>query len=527
MRFLPFFLLVAALFVSFLSFSCEGLDINDPQFKEKLPNGFVSLWGEEFDKHVFPNGEASDEPWLIIFYASWCHHCKSMIPQLLNVSSIFSASHRAKIALVQSEKNPVASRYGVNRFPDVYYTTSRLKRNQALYPYNSLLSPFSILEFATHLKKSLRNTSFAEDVTDLSAFSELAENAKDASFFFVIPSLNDENKEWLAIIDAAASHSIKRFFLLQESHLPPRESMSKKYASIIETAQKCKLEDPRAVGPGELVLIGTTNRFSSYQCYSGLWKERSNSLSNTIHSELQNFFLLNSHSAIERNDSTLWSHARLGGSFIGIIALSNFIASQENHQILATMRIMIQEVNKKVAKSLPSASSDEHLHNKADSSPPSILWAFVNSAEQEKWLSTYMSNTSDVPDVFIVDVTHQRFFKVETFFPFFSVIKNEDLWMPAGVQGRMLENFTISVLNGELKPQKFTFIGEVVEHIVGYVPFLEFLYDFLDRDDWLFVTFLVVVILLAVIVPLCIKVIFTDYKLRKVPPKISSLKKNN
>lgn len=76
----------------------------------------VELSSSSFTSKVL----ASDEPWLVEFYAPWCGHCKSLAPEWKKAASLLKG--KVNVAAIDATKHSAHNaKYGVQGFPTIKF----------------------------------------------------------------------------------------------------------------------------------------------------------------------------------------------------------------------------------------------------------------------------------------------------------------------------------------------------------------------------------------------------------------------
>eukprot|EP00796_Vickermania_ingenoplastis_P005523 gene5523-3983_t len=493
MKHVLFFLGVFLCFMQLCS--CETGSLRGAEFAANLPRGVVYLSDSNFYDNVFPDTQ-SREPWIIIFHSPGCSHCKRLIPQLLNASHALSNIPHAKIGLINSKTGELTKRYNIRQYPDVYYTTGRTynKGKPLLLKYCDANTPFALMSFSIRLLAAQGNTSIAEDVTDPRRFVELAEKPNKPAFFVFRP-MSSRGEDWVNIIDSVMSLGKADFFVIDESNLPSTANMSVTYQRITTIAHKC-MHQRSSVGPNDIVLVSSSDRFLSPWCYSGLWNSEIST--ELVHPTLKRFFMQNSRKAVEHFDARLFfSLEEETGNYLGIVVVSDSESGAGEAQIVPTLRSMVQSSNEKLRAASTSLS--------AEMNAPRIIWTFVEATSNAEWLRGYGVDVTNLPEVVVIDIARNRFFRTRKLMPEFEAVKKATPWIPDGPQSQLLASFSDRIVAGQYRAEKLTTMGYAAEYLSS-IPGLEYFYSVVGFDDSLFVVGVGALIMcfLAVIVLSCV-----------------------
>lgn len=89
----------------------------------------------------------TSRPTLVLFYASWCGHCKRLIPAWNTMAPTVSKTQLANIVAVEADTHPnIMSEYGVSGYPTVImFRGSKSKKE----PYKGDRSAESFIKFVS------------------------------------------------------------------------------------------------------------------------------------------------------------------------------------------------------------------------------------------------------------------------------------------------------------------------------------------------------------------------------------------
>lgn len=114
------------------------------ELKKKLPEDLiVDVTDENFDKII----TKSKEPWMVLFYAPWCLHCKELKPIWSLAAS--SLQKRIKCASIDATVNKKkAEEYGIQEYPTIKLFPFERKSPNHVFDYNQERSVDSIVDWA-------------------------------------------------------------------------------------------------------------------------------------------------------------------------------------------------------------------------------------------------------------------------------------------------------------------------------------------------------------------------------------------
>lgn len=497
-------ILLLAVFLFLHGVLGSNVDISSPDFVSSLPKGMIALTDANFDELVFssrlPSGSVN--PFIIIFYAPWCGHCQHLIPLLVNFSVVSGLEH-ANIGLVNADEGNLRKRFNIQKYPEVFYTTGRQRETaadgkeenrEALHSFMNVVTPVSVLDFSVRLRAVNSTTSVAQSVNSLDHLSSIVESYSQPFFLFFIPSKPSGNSEkWLEVIDIAASLNRNNFFVVEESILPQMEeeyNTTKKVHTLIKSARRCT-SDPKARGPGGVVLLSSSDRYSSPQCFrSSKWLDSSNSY---LDPSLMDFFLLNLANAVEEMTVMHWANARSAGRYLALVVLSpDLMRKDQNEKTLSEIREMIQQETFEETQSLQFGSEQNFRQ-----SPSYMMWAYTNNTAHFSWLSRYGVSADELPDVVIIDLSRSRFFNLNKLNGLLQKGEGETFDNRSILDVKVVEQFAKGVLIGKYRASKLTFLEDLAERLSAF-PVLSFLYEFLDRQETFFLVAVVFIGLFAI-----------------------------
>ena len=107
------------------------------------------------NREKYNNNNNNTTPALVLFYADWCHYCKSMMEDWDKLASEKSNDKSVNIVKLESkDSGDMMKKYGVTGFPTIYYCPKGLGDVDSSIQYNGDRSHDSILNFLNSKSKS-------------------------------------------------------------------------------------------------------------------------------------------------------------------------------------------------------------------------------------------------------------------------------------------------------------------------------------------------------------------------------------
>lgn len=430
--------------------------------RKVLPPSVVNLDDESFNSLVFPQGSDFQDPWVIIFFTSWCSHCKKFIPLLINVSQTIQLP-RSRIGLVNAGSGKLAARFGVSQYPDVYYTTTRSK---TLYPYTGSTSPFSVLQFSTRLLASQRTSSFANNISDLHFFADEEEKLQEPSVIFFGNALD---KQFLDVVDASAGYGHGTAYLMDNTALHEASAAPELYQKLANAGQDCLKRHPDA----SFVALSTSDNYDNPPCFSGPWlDEGTTAKSGILHPTYITYLRQTQRRALELFDPSFFSTLdNEHGNYVGFIAVNN---PRQDVNYLPAFRSTVRKLNQ------------QRISVSGEGPASRIIWTAVDAQQYHGLLSYYDVSADSLPQVLVVDVSRNRFFRIDDHSHTFETEKKAIPWAFGDVPTSILENFSLGVLNGAYKARTKGFLGLAVQNLC-LLPGMDWVHAQLYYDDLAFV----------------------------------------
>lgn len=183
-RFLESILLFSVALLGLVSHVAAGHSLGSDFHPEVLTDA-------NFDETVFPSDRpvSQQRPFVIMFYAPWCGHCKHMLPVFHNASRLLYttpgftwATDSARFAVVDATTNTrVAQQFKVKSYPTFFYTI-----NGRGYRYGAALTLQDLATNAVFLFQGHKLRSFADDITHITEYRSVANAEVPRRPLFVI-----------------------------------------------------------------------------------------------------------------------------------------------------------------------------------------------------------------------------------------------------------------------------------------------------------------------------------------------------
>ncbi|ESL11735.1 hypothetical protein TRSC58_00508 [Trypanosoma rangeli SC58] len=455
----------------------------------------VELGSEGFDVNVFPSGEKQRKwPWFILFYAPWCAHCKTLLPQFANSSRLLSQSGtpHAQFAVVNAVKHhELAARFDVHEYPTFIYTTGKQDRWHRFHGGHSM---DSFVQFGIYLQRSVEAGSFADVVSDPLHFHQVEAQMADGRvpMFVYVPAKGTpaaglrraeaRDAQWNIAVDTVASLGNIRFGVIYGDDVPAdwETRGSRTYATIIEAGRSCK-----GTGPGGEVFIVSTDAYRRPQCYEGgSWfvdPDKGEGAAKgagayTIHPSFEAFVTQHGFRAVEEMTPGLFSViSGLNHHYVGLIVTDGPLA-QTDTTMMPVLRAVVQDRNEVRA----SAVGGEEPRRR-------ISLAHADGRSRSVWRMRYHIEPEEVPAVVVVDPRRDKVYRLRRHTPHFEDIKTQLPWRLGGEQQKIIATFLDDVEKGKAVGEKMTFIGDVAEYLLR-LPGMEFVYEMLGYEDALLIT---------------------------------------
>ncbi|ORC84114.1 putative protein disulfide isomerase [Trypanosoma theileri] len=486
-------------------------------------SGVVTLLDDTFDAYVFPKEErVKPQAWFIFFYAPWCAHCKSLLPQFTNVSRLLRESGlpHAKFALVNAVKNKaLASRFNVETYPTFVYTTGKEKQ---WYKFNGGYSADSFAQFTVYLQRGVDAGSFADIVSDPRTFMQVEKEMigmRVPMFVYVpptnagpkdIPSRQRESRQarWNTAIDAAISLGNIRFGVLYADDIPAdwaeQVGSSSSFAAILTAVRKgCK-----GTGPNGEIFIVYSDAYRTPQCYEeSPWlaeEDKNNKDKNKknenglveLHPQFAAYLTYNGFRAVEEVTGSFFSViSSFNHHFLGLL-LTNGTLSQSDTTMMPVLRDIVQAKNEK-RLTTATIDGDHHHDNTTNTNTTNtvgngksnrrISLAHADTLTQPVWKFRYHVESNELPAFIVVDPRRDKVYRLRVHSPRFEEIKLNIPWKIGGEQQTIITQFLQDVEEGQMQGEKMSFMGDVAEFLL-HLPGMEFVYEKLGYDDALFVT---------------------------------------
>lgn len=456
----------------------------------EIPPSVDQLNDRNFDAYVFPKNKPH-RPYFIILYAPWCFHCRTILPQFLNASTLLDSEMRdyphARFAIVNAQDNrELSSRFKVEHYPTLVYTTG--KENN-WYTFDGGYTMDSFAQFSVYLQRAVDSGSFADDVTDVQRFAAVEREGEGhrVPFYVFVPAGSADTPEtqreaaWNVAVDAAASIGNVRFGVIYERAMSPnwRDESVGSYAQVVETATRC-LNEGKNSGPGGEVMVLMSDRFRSPQCYSGPWLDTVMPAKGKgeprvdIHPLLEQYLILNGFRAVEELNSQLFAAlSQQEQNYLGLIVVDGDIR-QDDVTILPAIREIVRDATEELAA--------QQLSAEEEMAAPKVSWAYIDGQEYLMWRQRFRVDQNELPAVVLIDTKRERLFRTRKNLPLFEAIKRDTPWSPNGQQRQLLQQFSKDVLAGEYRAEKLTSVGYLAEY-VSKLPGMNRVYKLVGYED--------------------------------------------
>lgn len=469
-----------------------------------IPDSITILNEQNFDAYVFPEGRKASpregtetklpQAWFIFVYAPWCQHCRGIMPQFINASIYLDVAAptdggASRFAVLNAQKNlQLAERFNVEHFPTLLYTTGR---GRQVHQFDGGHSFDSFVQFAVYLQRAAVAGSFADDVSDPQRFAavEAESGLYRVPFYIYVPAsspVNPDNKRealWLDVINGVASIGNCRFGVLYEASAPavvPENATT--YAAVVQAAKACVAAGDGS-GPGGEVLLSTSDRFRTPQCYNGPWLSKAQDGKEdglgTANPLLVQYITVNGFRAVEELNGGMFSVlGKQDMNFLGLLVHQGPL-DQADPNYLPVLREMVQRANE-ATRDVPV---EEALQ------VPRVTWAYIDGSLYSFWRTRYKIEEAEMPAVLLVDPIRNRLYRARNFEPNFELIKRDVPWALYGPQQQALERLVGAALSGSHYGEKLSTVGWLAERL-SYLPGWSQVYGILAYDDF---TFMIVV----------------------------------
>lgn len=158
-----------------------GKEKTEPsQSKPKAKKGssdVVTLTDANFDKLVM----ASNDHWLVEFYAPWCGHCKNLAPHWEEAATTLKSQNVKLGAVDATEHNIVAQRYGIQGFPTIKLFPAGLKDKAV--DYNGPREADGIVQYALDSLEKANVPLVIKQITSKSDYEDVTQSKLSAVLF--------------------------------------------------------------------------------------------------------------------------------------------------------------------------------------------------------------------------------------------------------------------------------------------------------------------------------------------------------
>ncbi|KAG8346555.1 putative Thioredoxin [Trypanosoma vivax] len=518
----------------------------------------VLLDTETFDAQVFSHNHVDGvhfgKPWLIIFFAAWCGHCRVVLPQFVNASRLLSQNGipHASFGMVDAVKSrELVARFKIRSYPTLLYTTGK-GNNCHVFQGSRNFERF--VSFSIHLQKAADTGSFAEVVSDPERFLSAQKRWRDSRvpmYIYLPPKssgtssvLSEDSRGmkkeaeherargktygsgvvvpsealWNVAVDAASSMENIRFGIVHGDAIPSdwKSSRVPSYIAVVKAAMQC-----RGRGPDGALLIVDSDAYTKPHCYEGPWFEgdvetnidKINDINDsilTLHPLIDRFFTLNGFRAVEEASPTLFfALRRIKNQLLGVLVTNGPISPTDNN-MLPVLREVVRKRNE-AASATPSSKAANHplvpsgasfwLHHRT-------IVTYVDGSTQVAWREHYKLKLDELPTFIVIDAHLEKVYKMGTHALHFETIKHTLPWRLGGQQQAVIETFIESVERGEVSGERMTIAGKISDWLLP-LPGMDYVHTVLGFEDSLFVLvvlslafFVIVLVVVFVVDPL-------------------------
>jgi len=134
----------------------------------------------------------SEDLWIVDFYAPWCGHCKNLEPQWNQAAT--NLKGEVKVAKVDATTSSgLASRYGVNSFPQIKLFPSGPKSDSLIESFDGSRDAASIVNWALEKKVLYQPAKKVIQLINQEVFDEYCANARGICFIALLPHIYDSS----------------------------------------------------------------------------------------------------------------------------------------------------------------------------------------------------------------------------------------------------------------------------------------------------------------------------------------------
>lgn len=148
-----------------------------PKAKKAGASDVVTLTDANFDKLVM----ASNDHWLVEFYAPWCGHCKSLAPHWEEAATTLKSQNVKLGAVDATENNNLAQRFEIQGFPSIKIFTAGLKGKAV--DYNGPREAEGIIQYALDSLEKANVPLVIKQITSTSVFEDVTTSKLSAILF--------------------------------------------------------------------------------------------------------------------------------------------------------------------------------------------------------------------------------------------------------------------------------------------------------------------------------------------------------
>ena len=434
----------------------------------------ATLGDHNFDQLVFPSGPDS-KPYIVLFFAPWCPHCKAFKPQFENISREVREAHSdVTFAMVDATTSKMlARRYKVLGFPSLIYTI----RGEG-HTYHGRRTPVELREFLQRLSAAHSQRSFATLVQtplELRAFSERVKALERVAFlFYVGTKLLDARTRAIQrandLIDSTVSYGSSEYgILVGEGSI--RETPAMHHLAVASAVGQ------RRVGPDGEVLLLMTDAFAGPVVFSG-WNGTASELATSVDCFVRN------HCDPAVSELTPQSFASLAQRGLLGIAITDGAA---NAAVKTTLRQVAQQRNSELIhdyavedESCVASDSSQRRHT-----TDRVVFCTMEASMFSEWVQRLGYTSKDLPTFLCFNALHEAIFRDDkTLHPILRQAWANDAALQTGRDAASTEilAFLSRIESRSVREEKFTWVGCMAKFLVDHVPLAETLHRLVGGD---------------------------------------------
>lgn len=506
------------------------------------------LTDDTFDNAVFPSNLplSHQRPYIIMFYAPWCGHCKQILPVFNNASRILYttpgfkwATDSARFAIVDATANTrLGQQFKVKAYPTFFYTI-----NGRAFRYGGALTVQDLATNAVFLYQGFSLGSFADDITTYNSYRSVANSEVLRRPLFVVcrPTRSPPNPDGVphdfnTFVDSVLMQGRPRFgqfiedeAVAEERPTKFRDVYHKQYWNIKEACTEARADKNRILGPAGEILLVWSDKSTKPIAYNGPWSGDVNGDginpfisikgSSTFRTSKQIALWVweNSYNGVEKLSTEILAGLTKRGR-VGIFVTEGDVNFRNDKKYLPALHALSQRrtaayrsanpqfetgiAHKTLTKDGGKVGDDFEsatmLHKIREQSPIQI--AVADAAIFGEWIKTLGYTMDSFPKFFVFDSLRDTIWRIEEWLP--TVQQSPDLLLNVGAEGttlaadgpeiaaiaKFLEAIETPEEAGGLRGVPTTTMGLIARYVTDYVPFSSKLSAVLGDDPILFLT---------------------------------------